>query len=82
MFIIAEISKAHDPGFPASHFDMVLPDNRRPKYIHGLRDDAEAELLRLKQRFPMGEFILFEAVLTARPTRSNPQVILTEPFTL
>jgi hypothetical protein len=47
-----------------SIYDKVgdIPSKRRPSKIYCDKDIAENELLRLKQNYEYGEFVLFEAV--------------------
>ncbi len=59
--MIADVSEAVD-----RHEAMILPDRKRPKFIHCFEDNAEKELLRLAARYPEGEFILFGAIKMAK----------------
>lgn len=56
----------------AQHFDGfnhgTLQERCRPKWMHFHKEWAEKELLRLKDKYPHGEFILLESIATTRTT--------------
>lgn len=56
-----------------------LRDNRIPKRIYDIRDDAEQEILRLKHKFPLREFYLLQAVKAAEVNESKTLIVL-EPM--
>lgn len=63
-------------------YDRKLEAGHEPRFLHGTRDAAETECLRLAKLIPEGEFVIFEAVAQAVPTRTNPEVYRIEPTQL
>ena len=57
-------------------YDRKLDEGHRPSFLHGSRELAEAEALRLAKAIPEGDFWIFEAVASAVPTRTDPSVFL------
>lgn len=53
-------------GVSPTSWDAIIAERHRPKYMHGTRESAETELLRLKQASPLDEFVLFESVAYAK----------------
>ncbi len=55
----------------------VIPQRKRPTYIHWDEDEAEKELLRLKKKSPQGDFVLFKAISHSRrlPDGVNFQIV-------
>lgn len=58
--------------------DGLLPRNRRPSVIYFDRGEAEAELFRLKNKVPDGEFVLLESVGVCRPIEGEEGALRVE----
>ncbi len=65
-YLIIDISENRD------HVEFTdatyIPDDKRPTTGYWDRERAEKELLRLKLRYPKGEFVLYQAMATTQRT--------------
>lgn len=56
-----------------------IPERQAPRFLHPSKKSAEKELLRLQQKSTFAEFVLMEAIATAKPKVETIYVV--EPIT-
>ena len=77
-WLIVNLAEAEEVS--STSWDAIIADRHRPKYMHGTREAAEAELLRLKTNHPFDEFVLFESVAYVRRVGSLIGVMAVTAF--
>lgn len=76
MWVIINLSQCRDARERSGFY---LHHGYEPTFIHESVDRAREELLRLQSEDPGGEFVMFQAVERALPTRSNCEVYVIGP---
>jgi hypothetical protein len=81
MFIIINLTELEPDSFGN---ERIIPQIRRPSYLHETEDAAQAELLRLSEHNPSCKFVMFAATYTARQATAlvPTQVWVLEPTNL
>ena len=60
--------------------DFIVPGPQRPKYCHGSKENAEKELLRLREKHSGGVFVLMESIAFAKIGDTAIKTIYVEPM--
>ena len=80
-FLVLDLADWHAGAWPglrghAGEIAGRIPPEKRPTVVQGDRTTAERELLRLAQRHPQGNFVLFTATHTAVAVKTPTHVNL------